>query len=77
MGFAMYGMAVVLAPAIGPTLGGYITDNYSWHWIFFINVPVGMLSLFLSSRMVEDPPWIDDARRASQTLAGRLHGPRA
>ena len=61
MGFAMYGMAVVLAPAIGPTLGGYLTDNYSWHWIFFINVPVGMLSLFLTSRMVEDPPWIDDA----------------
>jgi DHA2 family multidrug resistance protein len=61
MGFAMYGMAVVLAPAIGPTLGGYLTDNYSWHWIFFINVPVGILSLFLTSRMVEDPPWINDA----------------
>ncbi|MGC2209846.1 MAG: DHA2 family efflux MFS transporter permease subunit [Candidatus Korobacteraceae bacterium] len=61
MGFAMYGMAVVLAPAIGPTLGGYITDNYSWHWIFFINVPVGILSLYLSSRMVEDPPWITDS----------------
>ncbi len=61
MGFAMYGMAVVLAPAIGPTLGGYITDNYSWHWIFFINVPVGLLSLFLTSRMVEDPPWIKDS----------------
>jgi DHA2 family multidrug resistance protein len=65
MGFAMYGMAVVLAPAIGPTLGGYITDNYSWHWIFFINVPVGILSLYLTSRMVEDPPWIkDSAERA-------------
>ena len=68
MGFAMYGMAVVLAPAIGPTLGGYITDNYSWHWIFFINVPVGLLSLFLSSRMVEDPPWIKDSiERAKHT----------
>ncbi len=68
MGFAMYGMAVVLAPAVGPTLGGYITDNYSWHWIFFINVPVGLLSLFLSSRMVEDPPWIKDSiERAKHT----------
>src|SRR6202165_4343418 len=66
MGFAMYGMAVVLAPAIGPTLGGYLTDNYSWHWIFFINVPVGILSLFLTSRMVEDPPWIDDARERAK-----------
>ena len=66
MGFAMYGMAVVLAPAIGPTLGGYLTDNYSWHWIFFINVPVGILSLILTSRMVEDPPWIDDARERAK-----------
>jgi DHA2 family multidrug resistance protein len=58
MAFAMYGMAVVLAPAIGPTLGGYITDSYSWRWIFFINVPVGILSLFLTHRMVEDPPYL-------------------
>jgi len=54
--FAVYGMAVVVAPAIGPTLGGWITDNFSWHWIFFINIPVGLLSLYLSNRMVEDPP---------------------
>ena len=54
--FALYGMAVVVAPAIGPTLGGYITDNYNWHWIFFINLPIGILSLWLSNRMVEDPP---------------------
>ena len=54
--FAVYGMAVVVAPAIGPTLGGWITDNYNWHWIFFINIPIGLLSLFLSNRMVEDPP---------------------
>jgi len=66
MGFAMYGMAVVLAPAIGPTLGGYLTDNYSWHWIFFINVPIGLISLFLSSRMVEDPPWIGDAQERAK-----------
>ena len=54
--FALYGIAVVMAPAIGPTLGGYITDNFSWRWIFFINVPVGILSLILTSRLVEDPP---------------------
>src|SRR5213082_339560 len=58
MAFAMYGMAVVVAPAIGPTLGGYITDHASWRWIFFLNVPVGILSLFLSQRVVEDPPWV-------------------
>src|ERR1700733_2344693 len=45
MAFAVYGMAVVMAPAIGPTLGGWVTDNYSWRWIFYINVPVGILSL--------------------------------
>ncbi len=58
--FAVYGMAVVLAPAIGPTLGGWITDNYDWRWIFFINIPVAILSLALSSRMVEDPPHIQE-----------------
>jgi len=56
--FAVYGMAVVLAPAIGPTLGGWITDNYTWRWIFFINVPIAILSLILTSRIVEDPPHI-------------------
>src|ERR1700748_2019594 len=55
MAFAIYGMAVVLAPALGPTLGGLITDHYSWRWVFFINVPVGIVSVFLSSRMVTDP----------------------
>jgi DHA2 family multidrug resistance protein len=58
MAFAIYGMAVVLAPALGPTLGGFITDNYSWRWVFFINVPIGLLSLFLSNRMLTDPPWL-------------------
>jgi MFS transporter, DHA2 family, multidrug resistance protein len=56
--FAVYGMAVVLAPAIGPTLGGWITDNYTWRWIFFINVPIAIVSLVLTSRIVEDPPHI-------------------
>ncbi|WP_394838014.1 DHA2 family efflux MFS transporter permease subunit [Pendulispora rubella] len=58
MAFAIYGMAVVLAPAIGPTLGGFITDNYSWRWVFFINVPVGIVSMILTNKMVVDPPWI-------------------
>ncbi len=58
MAFALYGFAVVLAPAIGPTLGGYITDNYNWRWIFFINIPVAILSLILTHRLVEDPPWL-------------------
>jgi MFS transporter, DHA2 family, multidrug resistance protein len=64
MAFAMYGMAVVVAPAIGPTLGGWITDNYSWHWIFFINLPIGLLSLFLTQRLVEDPPWLKEEKGA-------------
>jgi DHA2 family multidrug resistance protein len=56
--FALYGLAVVVAPALGPTLGGFITDNYNWRWIFFINVPIAMLSLFLTHRLVEDPPHV-------------------
>ncbi len=56
--FALYGLAVVVAPALGPTLGGWITDNYNWRWIFFINVPIALLSLFLTSRLVEDPPHV-------------------
>jgi DHA2 family multidrug resistance protein len=56
--FALYGLAVVVAPALGPTLGGFITDHFDWRWIFFINVPVALLSLFLTNRIVEDPPHI-------------------
>ncbi len=48
----------MLAPSIGPTLGGWITDNFSWRWIFFINIPVGILAFILVTRLVEDPPWI-------------------
>ncbi len=62
--FALYGMAVVVAPAIGPTLGGWITDNYNWHWIFFINLPIGLFSLWLTNIMVEDPPQAPSQRAA-------------
>jgi DHA2 family multidrug resistance protein len=65
MAMAVYGMAVVLAPAIGPTLGGFITDNFSWRWVFFINIPVGLLSLVLTSRVVTDPPHLRAARERS------------
>ena len=57
LAFSLYGLVAVLAPSIGPTLGGWITDNYSWHWIFYINIPVGILTLFLTNRLVEDPPY--------------------
>jgi len=58
MAFAVYGIAVVVAPTIGPWLGGWITDNFSWRWIFYINVPVGILSLILTSLIVSDPPYM-------------------
>jgi len=58
MAFAVYGMAVVVAPAIGPTLGGWITDNFTWRWIFFINIPVGIVSLLLTNRLISDPPYM-------------------
>ena len=57
LAFSLYGLVAVLAPSIGPTLGGWITDNYSWHWIFYINIPVGILAIFLTNRLVEDPPF--------------------
>jgi MFS transporter, DHA2 family, multidrug resistance protein len=60
--FALFGVTTVLAPVVGPTLGGWITDNYSWRWIFYINLPVGIGAMLLVLRLVEDPPW---ARRAA------------
>src|SRR3981189_1079676 len=69
--FALYSMAMVVAPAIGPPLGGWITDNFSWRWVFFINVPIGLLSLLLSSRLVHDPAaFTEERKRARQS--GRL-----
>jgi len=68
MAMALFGMAVVLGPAFGPTLGGYIVDNYSWPWIFYINVPVGIVSLLMVSRFVHEPP---DVRAALHAMAER------
>ncbi|MBL6456003.1 DHA2 family efflux MFS transporter permease subunit [Belnapia sp. T6] len=61
--FALYGLTVVTAPAIGPALGGWITDNFSWHWIFLINVPVGVLSVFLVSVFVQEPEAVREDRK--------------
>ena len=68
MAFAVYGMAVVVAPAIGPTFGGWITDNFSWRWIFYINVPVSILSLYLTNRLVEDPPYLKKERERQKGI---------
>jgi len=70
MAFAIYGMAVVVAPAIGPTIGGWITDNYTWRWIFFLNIPVGILSIVLTSRIVEDPPYLKRVRKKLGSIDG-------
>jgi DHA2 family multidrug resistance protein len=59
---AVYGLGIVVAPIIGPTLGGWITDNYSWRWIFYINVPIGILAVLMTNTFVEDPPYIKNQR---------------
>jgi MFS transporter, DHA2 family, multidrug resistance protein len=64
LAFALYGITAVVAPTVGPVLGGWITYNYSWRWIFFINLPVGLLTLFLVLRLIEDPPYLKAERQA-------------
>ena len=68
LAFALYGITAVTAPTIGPTLGGWITFNYSWRWIFFINIPVGILTWLLVRRFVEDPPYLQRLRGAGVKL---------
>src|SRR6266403_6095396 len=67
LAFALYGVTAICAPAIGPTLGGWITDNYSWRWVFYINVPVGALALALVYYLIEDPPYL---ARLKKRLSG-------
>jgi DHA2 family multidrug resistance protein len=62
MAMGLFGLGVVVAPILGPTLGGWLTDSYSWRWAFYINIPVGVLAVFLISRYIEDPPYIKNAK---------------
>jgi DHA2 family multidrug resistance protein len=68
MAMALYGMTVVLAPAIGPTLGGFITDHWSWRWMFFINVPIGILSVMMSAHVLSDPPYMRDRAKTCRAI---------
>ena len=62
MAMAAFGMGVVVAPILGPTLGGWVTENYTWRWVFYINLPVGVLAVLMANAFVEDPPFIRRAR---------------
>jgi DHA2 family multidrug resistance protein len=68
LGMSAFALGVVVAPVIGPTLGGWLTETYSWRWAFYINIPVGILAILLIARFVEDPPYIKNAK------AGKLDG---
>ena len=62
LAMAVFALGVVVAPVLGPTFGGWLTDNYSWRWSFYINIPIGILAVFMIMRYVEDPPYIRDAK---------------
>lgn len=63
LAFALYGITAVLAPTVGPMLGGWITDNYSWRWIFFIKIPIAVLAVYLTYKLVSDPPFLHRVKR--------------
>ncbi len=67
---AMFGLGIIVAPILGPTLGGWITDNYSWRWIFYINVPVGIVAFLMAEELIEDPPYIRRDKHATVDFAG-------
>ncbi|MGH7132442.1 MAG: DHA2 family efflux MFS transporter permease subunit [Phycisphaerales bacterium] len=71
----LFGIAALLGPVVGPTLGGYITDNYGWRWIFYINVPVGLTALLLCSAVVRDPEYLKAQRTAMRTSGNRFDTP--
>src|SRR5277367_2005438 len=62
MAMAVFALGVVVAPVLGPTLGGYLTDTYSWRWAFYINIPIGIFAIFMIMRFVQDPPYIKNAK---------------
>jgi MFS transporter, DHA2 family, multidrug resistance protein len=68
--FSLTAVATVVAPVLGPTLGGWITDNYSWRWVFFINIPIGILATFAVIALVEDPPWAKAKSKVSTDYIG-------
>jgi len=69
MAMALYTVAILVAPVLGPTLGGWITDNYSWRWIFYINIPVGILCVFLTRMVLEDPPHMEELKAKARKLS--------
>jgi DHA2 family multidrug resistance protein len=68
--FSLTAVATVVAPVFGPTIGGWITDNFSWRWVFFINVPIGVLTTFAVISLVEDPPWLKRQSKGSIDYIG-------
>jgi DHA2 family multidrug resistance protein len=68
--FGLTAIATVVAPVLGPTLGGWITDNYSWRWVFFINIPIGVIATFAVLALVEDPPWAKASKQVSTDYVG-------
>src|SRR5271169_4702435 len=72
---ALFGIAALLAPVVGPTLGGYITDHYDWRWIFYLNVPVGILALVVCSAVVTDPDYLKELRVKARKQMQRFDAP--